>query len=608
MRSAHKWGGDGRKPSFRKIRRVLLSRHPEVIARAFGGNPDVAAAWIKNNWYYMRGKKPPPTRGKRKAVHAMDSETDLVRVLTEEEETAIVEMGVSDVLTLASPSSEDDGEGHIVKTLLRTGEWKYWPNGVKKDLKIDKAFLEDVVKAFKANVVPHVTIPFNSHDDGDLSKNVGFVRDVWIERSKRKKDRWLLKGSLEITEPEVKAKVERGTYPDVSVFVDLRGTRDPETEKVWPRVLKHATITHRPFVSQMNDKKLAATENDENVGLRTWELEIDDEVQNDLVSMFESVVAKEGDVSYDESKDWDEIRNKINSVLQSPEYRQYPDGATMPPEAYVMLWKMNDERALIRVHTGYSSGEEPRHFVAGWELSSGSPVIDPPDEWIEVHQRWIQATQEDAWSAVFTDEHDNPEHAEGGTPVAAQSGETTGGGSPQGGTLTMTQEELDARLAQEREARDEELKQLKAQIEASEERDRKMREQLHRASVKELIAKWEDKKVPPAVIVEAKSAIEPMESGGEPILKMTATEGEGESAKTIELDLNLMAVVDRIVCSIPGAQDSGERITRLGEIDPESSGAGTRFTAISGGTSAEDKKKLAEEQESELGLAPVKSA
>lgn len=76
VRSAHKWGGNGVIPLQRKIKRVLLEKHPDVIARAFGGDADRAGAWIKDAWekYYghhpvgKTGAGPTYWRGKGKTV------------------------------------------------------------------------------------------------------------------------------------------------------------------------------------------------------------------------------------------------------------------------------------------------------------------------------------------------------------------------------------------------------------------------------------------------------------------------------------------------------------------------------------------------------------
>src|SRR2546429_149755 len=56
VRSAHKWGGDGTKPSEAKIKRVLMTKHPDVIAKVFQGDADKAGAWIKDAWMRYYGK------------------------------------------------------------------------------------------------------------------------------------------------------------------------------------------------------------------------------------------------------------------------------------------------------------------------------------------------------------------------------------------------------------------------------------------------------------------------------------------------------------------------------------------------------------------------
>lgn len=55
VQSAHLWGGNGDRPQFNKIKHVLLTKHPGVIGTAFGGDPNVAAAWIVDNWNAVNG-------------------------------------------------------------------------------------------------------------------------------------------------------------------------------------------------------------------------------------------------------------------------------------------------------------------------------------------------------------------------------------------------------------------------------------------------------------------------------------------------------------------------------------------------------------------------
>lgn len=80
VNSAHKWGGDGAKPSFDKIKRVLMTKHPEVIAKAFGGDPNKAAGWIKARWYQLKGLPVPGHSSKGGAVHAALVDPDVLEL------------------------------------------------------------------------------------------------------------------------------------------------------------------------------------------------------------------------------------------------------------------------------------------------------------------------------------------------------------------------------------------------------------------------------------------------------------------------------------------------------------------------------------------------
>ena len=76
VKSAHKWGGNGTEPKFEKIKRVLLAKHPEVIAKAFGGDPNKAAAWIKDQWWSIfRPGTQWRSGGKKKATNLSRSTT-----------------------------------------------------------------------------------------------------------------------------------------------------------------------------------------------------------------------------------------------------------------------------------------------------------------------------------------------------------------------------------------------------------------------------------------------------------------------------------------------------------------------------------------------------
>lgn len=151
-----------------------------------------------------------------------------------------------------------ESEGFVVKEVLRTGEWPVIPTKgglVKKPLRVVRDGLsdgkqgviamEELVRNFEAGAIANPQIPLS--DDTDDHKNLtrvntGFVRGLWIED---KDGGSVLKAKLEFTEPEVKEKVLRGTYADVSCGIPWRiRSRGQE----FGATVEHVAITNRPFI------------------------------------------------------------------------------------------------------------------------------------------------------------------------------------------------------------------------------------------------------------------------------------------------------------------------------------------------------------------------
>jgi hypothetical protein len=169
-----------------------------------------------------------------------------------------------------SGAEQVESEGFVVKDILRTGEWKVIPTSggvVNKPLKIVKdgksnplegvISMQELVDNFNAKILDRVQIPLS--DDNSDHKNItrlntGFVRELWIEEDG---DVAKLKAKLEFTEPEVKDKVLRGTYADVSCGIPWQiNTRG---QKHGP-ILEHVCITNRPFIDGLGPF-LAASDN-----------------------------------------------------------------------------------------------------------------------------------------------------------------------------------------------------------------------------------------------------------------------------------------------------------------------------------------------------------
>ena len=168
-------------------------------------------------------------------------------------------------------TDQREEEGFVIKEVLRTGEWPVIPTKsgiIKKSLRVVRdgvsnsrdgvISLAELVQNFKAGVIGNVQIPLS--DDKDDHKNItkvntGYVRDIWItdDGSGSK-----LVAKMEFTEPDVKDKVLRGTYADVSCGIPWqivsRGEKHGAT-------LEHVAITNRPFIDGLGPFLAASEDN-----------------------------------------------------------------------------------------------------------------------------------------------------------------------------------------------------------------------------------------------------------------------------------------------------------------------------------------------------------
>ncbi len=158
-------------------------------------------------------------------------------------------------------TAQEEVDGYVQKEILRTGEWPVIPTRggiVRQGLKIVRngksdreagvISLEELVENFK-KVGQRVQIPLTDTDDDHknaLRVNTGFVTDIWIEDRAEGDARLVAK--MQFTEADVKDKVLRGTYADVSCGIpwefSTRGER-------YGAVLEHVAITNRPFIDDL---------------------------------------------------------------------------------------------------------------------------------------------------------------------------------------------------------------------------------------------------------------------------------------------------------------------------------------------------------------------
>lgn len=205
----------------------------------------------------------------------LDMETEVTETPeTEDASTFASEKSLASIHLSGDDYQEDDG--FVVKDILRTGEWGVIPTKggiVNKPLTVIKEgksnakagiiSLSEIVENFKLGAVPNVQIPLS--DDSDDHKNItrlntGYVRDIWISEDEDGNAKLVAK--MDFTEPEVKERVLRGTYSDVSCGIPWsivsRG-------KKYGASLEHVAITNRPFIDGLGPFLTASDGSEEEV-------------------------------------------------------------------------------------------------------------------------------------------------------------------------------------------------------------------------------------------------------------------------------------------------------------------------------------------------------
>jgi hypothetical protein len=111
--------------------------------------------------------------------------------------------------------------------------------------------LDDLESAFEKRAVPHVAVPCPSKPgQGHLFSARDNTGEVIAVRTVDKDGRKTLQAGIGFTEPEIGAKVRRGTIPNVSCGIawDVENHVSGET---YPAALDHVLLTRSPWVSDL---------------------------------------------------------------------------------------------------------------------------------------------------------------------------------------------------------------------------------------------------------------------------------------------------------------------------------------------------------------------
>lgn len=312
------------------------------------------------------------------------------------------------------------------KVVLRTGTWKLrpGPGGVKMNAPLtiyrDKApkghiSMADLVKNFDAAAKENVTT-VGVHADGTLADN-GFVRKLIIQdvpgENGSKDKQSLLWAGLDITEPDVKAKIENKTLVGVSggILFDYQRTEDA---KKFNQILSHVMITNSPWINGtggFTDKLPSGVMASEPDDLPVGELEPDDEIvpvsldapgvtaPDDTADPNKTTPPPAGTVVWKPEEGYQFARGKVQKSLD--EWRRSMLGNRQLGVTYedFPCYHVEDvapggsQAGKALICSGYGNDKEA--WVALYNFDDdGDAEIEPFMNWTSAKQEWIAASEE----------------------------------------------------------------------------------------------------------------------------------------------------------------------------------------------------------------------
>lgn len=189
-------------------------------------------------------------------------------IIDEPVERPFDQVGMAEMMFSETQCSEDD-RGLIWKPALRTGEWAMSPGPGQKptprplrvllrtESPTSEIGLENLVEAFKARAMDHVTIPLSHADRVD--ENTGFIEELRIVPDEANPESHILMAGYRFTEPDIKDKVKRGTIANSSVGVLFNYIRKRDGRK-FPQALGHIALTNKPWIDGLTPFGVNAAE------------------------------------------------------------------------------------------------------------------------------------------------------------------------------------------------------------------------------------------------------------------------------------------------------------------------------------------------------------
>jgi hypothetical protein len=262
--------------------------------------------------------------------------------------------------------------------------------------------MSDLLEAFDAKAFPDVTIP-DGHPkpdrvlpDGRVVKgdsalnNTGYVRGLRVVKKTVKggpndgKEIHVLQAGLGFTEPDVAAKVKRGTVPNISAGVYFDFVRKAD-DRYFRAALNHAALTKSPWMQDLEPFQRAYfADGDSEYELQELLLDEDKQDGNDAKVIWDEQVA----ANY--------IRNAISQALNpKPTMEEQALGVPERPRAFYYVEDVtHNEPNVARVEESYRG--RTTNFVVPYTVDDdGKVAVSPQAHWQEGKQAMIAASDDD---------------------------------------------------------------------------------------------------------------------------------------------------------------------------------------------------------------------
>lgn len=431
-----------------------------------------------------------------------------------------------------SGGNTSESDGLIYKDIMIEGEWAYRPGPGQKPTPIplkvvagkaaneDEIGMSDLIEAFEAHAIDHVTIP-TSHDDKP-HENTGYVRKLSIVEGENGKK--VLRAGLEFTEPDIRDKTSRGSIANTSAGIIFDYIKK-DTGKKFRQVLGHVALTNKPWLNGMKPFGVNASDDTEITPL----------ILADIIwNNFESFT-------------W--VKDQVGKALN-----QDSDN-----EDFVVADIANG-KALISKFDNSSGTKE--NYVVPFDLEDDKIKISNPDNWMKASKEWVETSlaQENFKDLQnFDNEESLSEEAPnkaavrdstnvgGNTKMEStkeEKEETVGAPSDDSAQTVLSEEahkkaieELEQKFSEQREADSLENKELRSKIRQMEVKERI--EELKKVGLAEYAG----------LLGEIRSIM--LADDGKPALLLS--EGEADSKK--EVSLTATDIVERIVKALPKTDD-----------------------------------------------------